>query len=616
MAINMEALLKIRADVQGEGAIQGLATKLGGLQNTAAAASGGFKGLAGAAGGVIGPLGALGGIVSGMGLVAMGKSAIDAADEMNDMAQKTGVPVEMLSKLEQAAEKSGTNIESVSAAMIKFNKGLSSGKAQEALTGIGISATDAAGKLKPTDQIMMEVADKFKTMPDGANKTALAMALFGKSGADMIPMLNGGRESIESLSATMTTKFAQAADAFNDKMVTLQTKFAELGVSVGTVLLPILSKVVNELVYFSGVFSKLPGPVQALVIGLGALVLAFVVLAPAISAVVTIAGALAGLQLGATIAGWLGVAGPAIAGITALFTGLLTFITGTLLPGLLAVFSGPVGWTVLAVAAVVAMCIYFREPIMEFFSWLGGAIGDGLNALWQWGEPIREFWIDAFSTVGDIVKKAMDDVGNVLGDFVKWLWNWGAPIRKFWGDLWNSAVDAAQKAFSSLGGIIKDVFRGILQYIANQINKVGSLVNVLIDKFNTLSLKVGGPIISRVPILSIPAFAQGGIVTRPTLAMVGEGGEPEYIIPESKMAAAASNYLAGQRGGGIIPTNGGNAAAGPGTPTINITTGPVMEINGERYVSMADMEKAMRQTAEAVLGRLRTPAARLAIGVR
>jgi SLT domain-containing protein len=110
--------------------------------------------------------------------------------------------------------------------------------------------------------------------------------------------------------------------------------------------------------------------------------------------------------------------------------------------------------------------------------------------------------------------------------------------------------------------------------------------------------------------MKVPAFAQGGTVNRPTLAMVGEGGQREYIIPESKMAAASSSFLAGARGDAVLAGGGGKS------PVININTGPVMEFDGQRYVTVTDMERAMRATAEGVLGRIRTPAARTALGIR
>lgn len=110
------------------------------------------------------------------------------------------------------------------------------------------------------------------------------------------------------------------------------------------------------------------------------------------------------------------------------------------------------------------------------------------------------------------------------------------------------------------------------------------------------------------------AFAQGGVVNRPTMGLIGEGGESEYIVPESKAAGFATNYLFGQRGAAAIP-DAGNTDGSAGTPVINITTGPVVEFDGQRYVTLADMERAMRITADSVIGKLRTPGSRIALGI-
>ncbi len=107
--------------------------------------------------------------------------------------------------------------------------------------------------------------------------------------------------------------------------------------------------------------------------------------------------------------------------------------------------------------------------------------------------------------------------------------------------------------------------------------------------------------------IPIPKFARGGVVNKPTLALVGEGGEREYVVPESKAPAFAANWMMGRRGESTIPS--GNAQ-------INVTTGPVMQQGGQQYVSMADLEKAMRKTADGIYASLRTPAGRYAVGVR
>lgn len=106
---------------------------------------------------------------------------------------------------------------------------------------------------------------------------------------------------------------------------------------------------------------------------------------------------------------------------------------------------------------------------------------------------------------------------------------------------------------------------------------------------------------------SIPRFALGGVVDRPTVALLAEAGEREFVIPESKMATTASRYLSNYAPG---------ESTASGTQPINITTGPVLEFNGERYVTMSDFERGLRATAEGVIGRLRTPSARIALGMR
>ena len=104
----------------------------------------------------------------------------------------------------------------------------------------------------------------------------------------------------------------------------------------------------------------------------------------------------------------------------------------------------------------------------------------------------------------------------------------------------------------------------------------------------------------------MPKFAKGGIVNRATIAMVGEGGESEYIIPESKMDKALDRFM--------VKAQGMNVGGG-GNPTINITTGPVVQFGGEQYVTLSDMQAAMQATAKGVLSSLRNPSTRISLGL-
>lgn len=239
-----DAILRIGAQTTGTGEIKALQGALGGLSTTAATvrtALGGLTGLGAAIGAGLGAA----------GLAAAGKGIIDMADSLDELSQRTGTSVEMLSKLGLAARQSGLDTEQVSGAMVKLSKNLGAiatgggEKAAAALSALGISATDATGNLKTADQVLLEVADRFQALPDGVMKTKTAMDLFGKSGAALIPMLNMGSDAIEDLNTGMSGEFAKNAGIYNDQLANLQAQASALGATVLEALLPSLIKVTS-----------------------------------------------------------------------------------------------------------------------------------------------------------------------------------------------------------------------------------------------------------------------------------------------------------------------------------------------------------------------------------
>ena len=99
------------------------------------------------------------------------------------------------------------------------------------------------------------------------------------------------------------------------------------------------------------------------------------------------------------------------------------------------------------------------------------------------------------------------------------------------------------------------------------------------------------------------AFADGGMVNSPTLGLVGEGGQPEYIIPASKMSAAMNRYSAGARGSAVIPSGDGNATMGTDT-SIALSLGTIdvrytiERINSVDYVTNDQFQQGMAQAAK------------------
>jgi tape measure domain-containing protein len=98
----------------------------------------------------------------------------------------------------------------------------------------------------------------------------------------------------------------------------------------------------------------------------------------------------------------------------------------------------------------------------------------------------------------------------------------------------------------------------------------------------------------------ISPFAEGGVVNKPTNALIGEGGEPEYIIPESKMRESMSRYSRGSRGGGVIPDNRGGSASEDGGTAVAAAIDvryTVERINSVDYVTADQFQNGMQSAA-------------------
>ena len=176
---------------------------------------------------------------------------IDIADNLNDISQKTGVAVETLGKYAIAAKNSGTDIEALASGLGKLNKNIveardGTGPAAAAFSAMSISVKDAKGNLKSADEITGEIANRFSDFPDGPQKAALAMAVFGKAGAELIPFLNNGKQGIEDFSSAFDSAFGKAADSFNDKLGVMNANIGKFAGQTAKELLPALNDALDE----------------------------------------------------------------------------------------------------------------------------------------------------------------------------------------------------------------------------------------------------------------------------------------------------------------------------------------------------------------------------------
>lgn len=232
-----------------------------------------------AAGAMSAALGGVGVALSAAGVVGFVRQAIDAADTLDDLSQKTGATVESLSALGYAAKIEGVSIEALGDGLRKLSVNLQEGaggskELRAAFAAVGISAKEL-GSIG-ADQALIRIAESFATMEDGAGKAALAVKLFGRAGSEYIPLLNKGaaglKESADEarrFGLIVSTDAARAAGEFNDNLTKLQSSLGGLGRIAAEAVVGPLSRLTTALLDASQAAGSFGEGLTRLVLGQG-----------------------------------------------------------------------------------------------------------------------------------------------------------------------------------------------------------------------------------------------------------------------------------------------------------------------------------------------------------
>ena len=247
MAMNMDAMLRIKADVQGENNIRRLGNSMQGLQGQVKNAATGFANLKGAVAGVGAAI--AGSAIVG-GLSAIVKRSIDAGDELFNLQAKTGIAANALIGLGNAAKLADVDQATLGKSLTKLSINLvKAAEGNEDLSrkfaALGVSVKGADGQVVSADVALKQIADRFADMPDGAQKAAAAVALFGKTGADLIPLLNEGAAAMDEFTYKVSDDFAARSDLFNDTITELGIKTQGFGMELTDALLPALQSILE-----------------------------------------------------------------------------------------------------------------------------------------------------------------------------------------------------------------------------------------------------------------------------------------------------------------------------------------------------------------------------------
>lgn len=199
---------------------------------------------------------------AGAALFAVAKSTADFGEEALKGAQKAGTTVQTFSALSHAARMADVDnqqliagLKALSVNMVEAQQKTGDGEAL--FRRLGVAAVDATGKLRPTEAVLLDLAEVFAKSADGAAKTEAVVKLFGKSGLELLPFLNKGKVEIAALMAeaerlglVLSKDDAEAADKFNDALKKLDAQVKGLTVSIG---LPLVRGLTDVLQLFTEV---------------------------------------------------------------------------------------------------------------------------------------------------------------------------------------------------------------------------------------------------------------------------------------------------------------------------------------------------------------------------
>jgi hypothetical protein len=219
-------------------------------------------------------------------------------------------------------------------------------------------------------------------------------------------------------------------------------------------------------------------------------------------------------------------------------------------------------------------------------------------------QPLNAFITKATDDLNNLQQVAVDvsqGIGNAIGgslvNGLQGLVTGATSVKQVFADMLRSVADVLAKTASQM----------IAQYIAIGIAKAFAGMG---GGFNSPAASPGGSagvagiggggLGDVFGNTSLFEYAEGGYVNKPTNALIGEGGEPEYVIPESKMRESMSRYSRGSRGNSVIPTSGGGAEdSGGGTAVaapIDVRY-TVERINSVDYVTADQFQSGMKQAA-------------------
>lgn len=310
------------------------------------------------------------------------KAFSDAASAVDDLQDVSGESAAAMSRLRYAFQSWGVSDEAMTKSLKTLVKQVGAGSSVFATYGIAVK--DASGKTLPMSQVVANAADVFKRMPDGIDKTNLALTLFGKNGQEMLDVMNGGKAGFAELGkeadkyGITLTDSAVAGQQKNAKATRqMHAALEGLKIQIGEHLMPIITKVTTWLA------AHMPAAMETVKNVLHRL-------HPAFELIVDVGKRV--FEVVRKLVSWLGEHKEILIGIAAVVAGVLV--------------SAFISWAISAGAAAAAT-IAAAAPVVALGAVLAALVA---GIVWVW-----ENWDEVWSKIQAVTSAVADAVMTAVG---------------------------------------------------------------------------------------------------------------------------------------------------------------------------------------------------------
>ncbi len=353
------------------------------------------------------------------GATALGGLAMKAAettDRIDKLSAKTGLSKQAFQEWDYVLGQNGVNIEVMKNGMKTLTNFMDqaaqgSEKVISKFDDLGVKLFDTSGQLRAQEDVMRDTLKALADLPNGAEKSAKAVELFGKAGLELMPMLNNGSESIEELTQrahdlglVMSDEAVNAGVLLGDTMDNVKKTFGAIATKVGVEVMPIVQ-----------------------------------------SALEWVLAAMPTVQV---------VMGGVFNFIGTMIQGVVNFVNNLLMPALQSFFDDTGDKTVTFIAVMQALWDYI-QPLLNDLKELFGTVLGAIQQYWKEnGEAIKKYVQSVFNIIRILVETALGMIRGIIQIIT-------GLIKGDWEAVWNGIKTYVESVMNGIAEILPNLLEAV-----------------------------------------------------------------------------------------------------------------------------------------------------------